>query len=61
MLQAVSEESSPYLDFALARVLDDDTARVDQLAVRLIEAITGQRSRQQVLAAARADMSGAAN
>jgi hypothetical protein len=43
------EESSPYLDFALAQVLDDDTARVHQLALKLIEAIERQRSRQQAL------------
>jgi len=33
------EECSTYLDFALAELLDDDTARVHHLAVRLIEAL----------------------
>jgi hypothetical protein len=55
------EESSPYLDFALAQLLDDETARVHHLAVRLIEAIEGQRSRREAFAAARADVSGGAN
>jgi hypothetical protein len=55
------EESSPYLDFALAQLLDDDTARVHQLALKLIEAIEGQRSRQEAFAVARADASGPAN
>jgi hypothetical protein len=55
------EESSPYLDFALAQLLDDDTARVHHLALKLIEAIEGQRSRQEAFAVARADASGPAN
>jgi len=55
------EESSPYLDFALAQLLDDDTARVHHLALKLIEAIERQRSRQEAFATARADSSGAAN
>ena len=33
------EESSTYLDFALAQLLDDETPRVHHLAARLIEAL----------------------
>jgi hypothetical protein len=33
------DESSIYLDFALAQLLDDDTARVHHLATMLIEAL----------------------
>jgi hypothetical protein len=51
------EESSPYLDFALAQLLDDHTARVHHLALKLIEAIEGKRSRQEAFAVARADAS----
>jgi hypothetical protein len=55
------EESSPYLDFALAKLLDDDTARVHHLALKLIEAIEGTRSRQEAFPVARVVASGAAN
>ena len=55
------EESSPYLDFALAQLLDDDRARVHHLALKLIEAIEAQRSRQEAFAVVRVDASGAAN
>ena len=55
------EESSPYLDFALAQLLDDDTAHVHHLALKLIEAIQWQRSRQQAFAVFGADASGPAN
>jgi hypothetical protein len=49
------EESSPYLDFALAQLLDDDTARVHHLALKLIEAIEEKRSRQAAFAVTRTD------
>ena len=48
------EESSTYLDYALAQLLDVETREVHALAPRLIEALLVEAQRVEVPAAGRA-------